>query len=151
MFIGISVDGRVSLGGSPFKHIGGNIYMDPYGGFVIEISDSGPVEYYNSSLDSEYERGKVKKVGSTYFYYNTLSIDSDYERGKVKKVGNTSIYYNTLSIDSDYERGKVKKIGDYSVYYYTSSIDYSYERGKVKKIGYYTVNYDSYGNVKSIG
>ena len=127
MFIGISVDGRVSLGGSPFKHIGGNIYMDPYGGFVIEISDSGPVEYYNSSLDSEYERGKVKKVGSTYFYYNTLSIDSDYERGKVKKIG------------------------DYSVYYYTSSIDYSYERGKVKKIGYYTVNYDSYGNVKSIG
>ncbi len=148
MFIGISYDGRVSLNAQPVKHLADNVYLDPYGGLVIEINDSGMPSYYNASYDSEYERGKIKSIGRTDFEYYRMSYDSRYELGRVKKIGSTYIEYYRMSYDSEHELGKVKKINSVYVEYYRMSYDRDYELGKPKKVGNVYFEYDSYGNLK---
>jgi len=144
MYLQISFDGRVlSTSGNPYKTVGDHVYLDAAGQLVFEIDDYGDVEYYDSSA-SDYERGKIRRIGGTYFYYN----DYGGERGKIKSIGGVYFYYYS-SYDSDYESGKLHQIGSTFLYYNTYS-SYSFEQGKLHQIGSTFVYYDEDGRVKSI-
>lgn len=147
MLLRISFDGRViGTGGSPYKRVAKNIYLDACGQILFEIDDYGE-PYYYESYESEYERGKIRKIGNTYFYYNNYN-SSSYEVGKISKIGDTYFYYYGYN-DSSYEEGKLHKIGDTFLYYYGYN-DYSYEEGKLHKIGDTYIYYNDDGSVRRI-
>ena len=148
MYLQLSFDGQiVSTSGYPYKKVGDNVYLDSNGKILFEVNDYGNVEYY-SSYDSDYERGKIKKIGGTYFYYNNYN-SSSYEVGKIKSIGNTYFYYYGYN-DTSYEQGKLHIIGQTYLYYYGYN-DYSYEQGKLHKIGSTYIYYNSDGSIRSIG
>ena len=78
MYLQISFDGRVlSTSGNPYKTVGDHVYLDAAGQLVFEIDDYGDIEYYDSYA-SDYERGKIRKIGGTFVYYD--------EDGRVKSI-----------------------------------------------------------------
>ena len=148
MYLQISYDGRIlSTSGSPYKQVGDHVYLDAYGNVLFELNDYGSVYYYDSYDDDDYERGKIKRIGDTYFYYYGYDDDS-YEKGKIKRIGDYWFYYYGYDDDS-YEEGKLKRIADSYVYYYGYD-DESYEEGKPKKVGDAYLYYDEYGSLKRI-
>ena len=126
MYLQISYDGRiVSTSGSPYKKVGEHVYLDGYGNLLFELNDYGSVHYYDSYDDDDYERGKIKRIGDTYFYYYGYD-DESYEEGKLKRIADSYVYYYGYD-DESYEKGKPKRVGDSYLYYD--------EYGRLNRIG----------------
>ena len=126
MYIGITTDGKISICGTPPKHIRGNVYLDQYDLIVVKIPD-GQLRYYPKDHDDPYYRGKLSDVG------------------------NSMIFYRDRLEHPEAIRGKVAIIGDIHFVYYESSLDHSYEFGKIKRVGDVSITYDTNGRIKTIG
>ena len=116
MYIGITTDGKISICGTPQKHIRGNVYLDPYDLIIIQIPD-GPMQYYPKDHSDPYYRGRISDVGNSEFYYRTDSDYPEYMRGKIAIIGSTHFIYYESSYDESYERGKLMKVGDVRITY----------------------------------
>lgn len=126
MYIGITTDGKISICGTPAKHIRGNVYLDQYDLIVVKIAD-GPLQYYPRDHSDPWYRGKLSDVGNAMIFY----------RDQLERPESI--------------RGKVAIIGDIHFYYYESSYDHSYEFGKLMKVGDVRITYDTNGRIKTIG
>jgi hypothetical protein len=91
----------------------------------------GTVEYYTSGT----ERGKLKRIGNTYFQY--------YITGKIGSIGNLDFqYHNTGTI----EKGRIKSIGKIYFQYF----DAGKYGVRVRSIGNVYFTYNNIGTIESI-
>ena len=116
MYLGITTDGKLSICGTPAKHIRGNIYLDQYDLIIVKVED-GPLQYYPRDHDDPYYRGKLSDVGNTMIFYRMKNDNPEIMRGKVAVIGDISLVYYESSYDEKYEFGKLMRVGDVRITY----------------------------------
>ena len=120
---------------------------------LVGLSDSGEIDYIESTQGGEYGIEELEHLGYPVKFYGKFDIHD--VPGKLKSIGNIKFAYNNV-FDSNEAAGTYKSIGDIQIKYY-NVFDIHDPQGKVKSVGKVSVKYynvfdpnEVFGNIKSI-